>query len=101
MPGQEPPASVHLRVIGVGYRGAHRVMIQSMRAPALRIIRITLRPALHFADRRIEGGEMMRRKGGVGDVLTDGNCRRHARRQVAPAATAAAPPSSVAGRATP
>jgi len=59
VPGQEPPASVHLAIIGVGDRRTHCVMVQRMRAPALRIVRIALRPALHFADRRIEVGETL------------------------------------------
>ena len=61
MPGQEPPAPVHLRLVGVVDCNANRMVRLGMDTPAFRIVGVAFRASLHFADRCLQAGEQARR----------------------------------------
>ena len=60
MPGQEPPAPVHLRLVGVVDCNAYSVVRLDMGAPAFRIVGVAFRASLHFADGCLEAGDQAR-----------------------------------------
>ena len=71
MPGQEPPAPVHLRLVGVGGCPANRMMRLGVDAPALRIVGVAFRALLHLADGRLQAGEQARRPRERRGILPD------------------------------